>query len=71
MLDSQGSSSPRAGRARRSRLSGVIASGGLLGSRGLSIESVAPLLKRAFEMRGAKAVALSLNSPAVLPFSPP
>lgn len=49
------------------RLSGVIASGGLLGSRGLSIESVAPLLKRAFEMRGAKAVALSLNSPGGSP----
>jgi len=49
------------------RLSGVIASGGLLGSRGLSIESVAPLLKRAFETRGAKAVALSLNSPGGSP----
>lgn len=49
------------------RLSGVIASGGLLGSRGLSIESVAPLLKRAFEMRGAKAIALSLNSPGGSP----
>ncbi len=49
------------------RLSGVIASGGLLGSRGLSMESVAPLLKRAFEMRGAKAVALSLNSPGGSP----
>lgn len=49
------------------RLSGVIASGGLLGSRGLSIETVAPLLKRAFETRGAKAVALSLNSPGGSP----
>ncbi|HQS18223.1 S49 family peptidase [Reyranella sp.] len=49
------------------RLSGVIASGGLLGSRGLSVESVAPLLKRAFETRGAKAVALSLNSPGGSP----
>lgn len=49
------------------RLSGVIASGGLLGSRGLSIESTAPLLKRAFETRGAKAVALSLNSPGGSP----
>jgi signal peptide peptidase SppA len=45
------------------RLSGVIASNALLGSRSLSIESVAPLLKRAFDMRGAKAVALSINSP--------
>ena len=49
------------------RLSGVIASGGLLGSRGLSIESVAPLLKRAFDMRGAKAVALAINSPGGSP----
>ena len=49
------------------RLSGVIASGGLLGGRGLSIESVAPLLKRAFETKGAKAVALSLNSPGGSP----
>ena len=49
------------------RLSGVIASGGLLGSRGLSIESVAPLLTRAFNMRGAKAVALAINSPGGSP----
>ncbi|MBI2742086.1 MAG: S49 family peptidase [Rhodospirillales bacterium] len=49
------------------RLSGVIASGGLLGSRGLSIESVAPLLKRAFDVRGAKAVALTINSPGGSP----
>ena len=49
------------------RFSGVIASGGLLGGRGLSIETVAPLLKRAFETRGAKAVALSLNSPGGSP----
>jgi signal peptide peptidase SppA len=50
------------------RLSGVIASaGGLLGSRALSIESVAPLLKRAFDTRGAKAVALSINSPGGSP----
>src|SRR5262245_5451728 len=50
------------------RLSGVIASAsGLLGSRALSIESVAPLLNRAFNMRGAKAVALSINSPGGSP----
>ena len=49
------------------RLSGVIASGGLLGSRGLNIESVAPLLKRAFETRHAQAVALSINSPGGSP----
>ncbi|MGQ0581289.1 MAG: S49 family peptidase [Reyranella sp.] len=50
------------------RLSGVIASsGGLLGGRSLSIDAVAPLLKRAFEMRGAKAVALAINSPGGSP----
>ena len=49
------------------RLSGVIASGGLLGNRSLSIETVAPLLKRAFDMRGAKAVALAINSPGGSP----
>ncbi len=50
------------------RLSGVIASAsGLLGSRALSIESVAPLLKRAFDMKGAKAVALTINSPGGSP----
>jgi len=49
------------------RLSGVIAAGGLLGSRGLSIEAVAPLLARAFSLRGAKAVALSINSPGGSP----
>jgi len=50
------------------RLSGVIASSsGLLGGRSLSIDSVAPLLKRAFEMRGAKAVALAINSPGGSP----
>src|SRR5262249_35670818 len=50
------------------RLSGVIASAsGMLGSRALSIESVAPLLKRAFDMKGAKAVALTINSPGGSP----
>jgi signal peptide peptidase SppA len=49
------------------RLSGVIATGGLLGARGLSIESVAPLLARAFGQRGAKAVALVINSPGGSP----
>jgi len=49
------------------RLSGVIASSGMLGSRGLSIESAAPLLRRAFATRGAKAVALSINSPGGSP----
>ncbi len=45
------------------RLSGIIAAGGALGVRGLSIESVAPLLARAFAQHGAKAVALAINSP--------
>jgi signal peptide peptidase SppA len=49
------------------RLSGVITTAGLLGSRGLSIESVAPLLARAFAQRGAKAVALVINSPGGSP----
>jgi ClpP class serine protease len=49
------------------RLSGVIASSGLLSGRSLSVESVSPLLKRAFETRGAKAVALAINSPGGSP----
>jgi signal peptide peptidase SppA len=50
------------------RLSGVIASSsGLLAGRSLSIDSVAPLLKRAFDMRGARAVALAINSPGGSP----
>jgi signal peptide peptidase SppA len=49
------------------RLSGVIAASGLLGSRALSIDSVAPLLRRAFDMRHAKAVALAINSPGGSP----
>jgi len=49
------------------RLNGVIASGSLLGPRGLSIESTAPLLARAFGMRHAKAVALAINSPGGSP----
>lgn len=38
-----------------------------MGSRGLSIETVAPLLSRAFSQRGAKAVAISINSPGGSP----
>ena len=49
------------------RLSGVIAAGSLLNARGLSIETVAPLLAKAFKTRGAKAVALSINSPGGSP----
>ena len=45
------------------RLTGVIAAGGLMGGRGLSIETTASLLRRAFGQRGARAVALSINSP--------
>lgn len=49
------------------RLQGVIASGSLLGGRSLSIESVGPMLQRAFAMRGVKAVALAINSPGGSP----
>ena len=49
------------------RLSGVIASGGLIGARGLSIETTAPLLAKAFSQRHAKAVALAINSPGGSP----
>jgi signal peptide peptidase SppA len=49
------------------RLSGVIAASGLLGARGLSIESTAPLLARAFGQRQARAVALAINSPGGSP----
>jgi len=49
------------------RLSGVIAASSLLGARGLSLETTSPLLRRAFAMRGAKAVALSINSPGGSP----
>jgi len=49
------------------RLSGVIASSALLGPRGLSIDTVAPLLARAFRMRRVEAVALVINSPGGSP----
>jgi len=49
------------------RLSGLIAAGSLPGSRTLSIETVSPLLARAFSIRGAKAVALAINSPGGSP----
>ena len=39
----------------------------MLGNRGLSIETAAPLLKRAFDTRGAKAVAIAINSPGGSP----
>ena len=48
------------------RLSGVImAAGGL--RRGLSLESVEPQLKKAFSVKGAKAVAIIINSPGGSP----
>ena len=49
------------------RLAGLIAAGSLPGSRTLSIETVSPLLARAFSIRGAKAVALAINSPGGSP----
>lgn len=48
-------------------LSGVIMAGGRLGMRGLSIEALSPILRRAFNVRGARAVALSINSPGGSP----
>ena len=48
-------------------LSGVIMAGSRLGSRGLSMESTAAVLRRAFNTQGAKAVALSINSPGGSP----
>jgi signal peptide peptidase SppA len=48
------------------RLSGVIGGPSLRGS-GLSLASVNPALERAFKLRGAKAVALSINSPGGSP----
>ena len=48
------------------RLSGVIASSSQM-RRGLSLEAVEPQLKKAFAIRGAKAVALIINSPGGSP----
>ena len=48
------------------RLSGVIASSSQK-RRGLSLEAVEPQLKKAFAIRGAKAVALIINSPGGSP----
>ena len=49
------------------RLSGVIAAGGRFGARGLSLDAVSPLLSKAFGVKGAKAVALAINSPGGSP----
>ena len=48
------------------RLSGVIASSSQM-RRGLSLEALEPQLKKAFAIRGAKAVALIINSPGGSP----
>jgi serine protease SohB len=48
------------------RLTGVIGGPSLRGG-GLSLSSVNPALERAFKLRGAKAVALSINSPGGSP----
>jgi serine protease SohB len=48
------------------RLSGVIGGPSLRGG-GLSLSSVNPALERAFKLRGAKAVALTINSPGGSP----
>lgn len=50
------------------RLSGVIGSGGgALRGEGLSLQSVSSSLERAFKVKGAKAVALAINSPGGSP----
>ena len=49
------------------RLSGVIGASGSPLRRGISFESVDPLLKKAFTMNRAKAVALVINSPGGSP----
>ncbi len=50
------------------RLSGIIGSGGsALRGEGLSLQSVNNSLERAFKIRGAKAVALAINSPGGSP----
>jgi serine protease SohB len=48
------------------RLSGVIGAASLRGG-GLNLGSVNPVLERAFKVRGAKAVALAINSPGGSP----
>src|SRR5216684_4261333 len=49
------------------RLSGVIVAGGRFGARGLSLDAVSSLLSKAFGVKGAKAVALAINSPGGSP----
>jgi len=49
------------------RLAGVIASSGSPLRRGLNLDAVDPLLKKAFGLRRAKAVVLAINSPGGSP----
>ena len=49
------------------RLSGVIAAGGGLGRRGLSLDALAGPIQKAFTARGTRAVALAINSPGGSP----
>jgi signal peptide peptidase SppA len=49
------------------RLSGVIMAGGRFGARGLSLDAISSLLSKAFGVKGAKAVALAINSPGGSP----
>ena len=49
------------------RLAGVIATGGSPLRRGLNLESIDPLLKKAFAVRRIKAVVLVINSPGGSP----
>ena len=49
------------------RLAGVITSGGSPLRRGINLEAVDPLLKKAFGLRRAKAVVLVINSPGGSP----
>lgn len=48
------------------RLSGVIGQGGI-GKRGLTLETLAPAIERAFSLRNVAAVALEINSPGGSP----
>jgi serine protease SohB len=49
------------------RLSGVIVAGSRFGARGLSLDATSSLLGKAFGTKGAKAVALAINSPGGSP----
>jgi len=49
------------------RLSGIIAAGGRFGARGLSLDALSAVLNKAFGTKGAKAVALAINSPGGSP----